>query len=139
MKRQRTLWQVNNILERRYGRGVHDLLDSFVDMECFRTLETLISYGPRETGGEDSDAWQEYKALSNDFTIDFDQSCPDAYRFFKVTCNKLGLNVHKTFDLYSQASGYWGFEDCLDFNRGTTLLQASENHDRYSLRSVRSA
>ena len=124
---KRQLHQVNDILNRRYDCG-YTLLELFLDHDAIHTLETLISYGPDETGGEDSETWQQYKALTQNFTIDLEASRFGAYSNFIDQAESLGMHGGKTFQLFSHACGYWGHDmssyDTL--NRGADMGRAFE-------------
>jgi hypothetical protein len=86
------------------------MMELFIDHECIHTLETLISYGPDQCGGEDSDTWQEYKRLTDNFSMDLEAARFGCYAYFLQEAESLGIDGSKTFQHFADASGYWGSE-----------------------------
>lgn len=107
--KQRTIYGVQTLIERRYGIG-DTLAETFLDHECIHTLETLISYGPKECGGTDSTTWKEYMHQSDNGKLNLEAARFGAYSTFIKECEKSGIDAEKAWNHFSNAAGYYGTE-----------------------------
>lgn len=132
-RKQRTVYEVSEILARRYGGG-SDLYESFLDHEAIFTLETLISYGPDET---DAASWQEYADAAGD--LDLEACRHGAYESFLDTCRRLGIDGSKAWDTFAEASGYYGTDESVAdmYERVNDSAASYEMDGRAALKALR--
>jgi hypothetical protein len=100
VKKQRDLYQVMRVIERRYGKIGDTLLEIYLDSVACSTLLELLAV---------TDDEEEAARLNSVFEgIDLDAAAYGAWDVFMDMAKDAGLNGGKLWEQFSEADAYWG-------------------------------